>query len=147
MSAKKVSRTSTKNKGFTAEEKAAMKERAAELKAAGSREAGVKAYKAAVAGMSASDQVIAKRIHEVIMDAAPELEPRTWYGMPAYAKNEEVVCFFQPGSKFKTHYSTLGFNEAATLDDGNMWETSFAIIKLTAAEEARISKLIKKATR
>jgi uncharacterized protein YdhG (YjbR/CyaY superfamily) len=147
MSAKKVSRTSTKAKGFSDEEKAAMKERARELKAAGNRDAGIKAHKAAVAALSASDKAMANRIHEVIMAAAPELAPRTWYGMPAYARNDQVVCFFQPGSKFKTPYSTLGFSEAATLNEGNMWETSFAIMKLTTAEEERISKLIKKATR
>jgi uncharacterized protein YdhG (YjbR/CyaY superfamily) len=145
MSAKKASRTSTKNTGFTAEEKAAMKERARELKAAGNREAGLKDLQAKIAEMAPSDRATAKRIHEIVMQAAPELAPRTWYGMPAYAKDDQIVCFFQPGSKFKTRYSTLGFNEAARLDDGNMWASSFAILKLTAAEEAKIAKLIKKA--
>jgi uncharacterized protein YdhG (YjbR/CyaY superfamily) len=145
MSAKKVSRTSTKNTGFTAEEKAAMKERARELKSAGDREAGLKDLQTKIAEMAPTDRAMAKQVHEIIMAAAPDLAPRTWYGMPAYAKNDQVVCFFQPGSKFKTRYSTLGFNEAAKLDDGNMWASSFALLKLTAAEEAKIAKLIKKA--
>ena len=145
MSAKKTSRTSTKNKGFTAEEKAAMKERARELKAAGNRAAGEKDLQSKIAEMPAAERAMAKRLHELIMAAAPDLWPKTWYGMPAYAKDDQIVCFFQPASKFKARYSTLGFNERAKLDDGNMWPTSFALIKLTAAEEAKIVKLVKKA--
>lgn len=145
MSAKKASRTSTKNKGFTAEEKAAMKERARELKAAGNREAGVKDLMAKIAEMPAAERAMAKRIHELVMATAPDLAPRTWYGMPAYAKDDQIVCFFQPASKFKARYATLGFNEKAQLDDGNMWPTAFALIKLTTAEETKIVKLIKKA--
>lgn len=145
MSAKKASRTSTKNKGFTVEEKAAMKERARELKAAGNREAGEKDLQTKIAEMSPADRAMAKRLHEIVMKTAPGLMPRTWYGMPAYAKNDEIVCFFQPASKFKTRYSSLGFNESAKLDDGNMWPTAFALTKLTSAEEAKIAKLVKKA--
>ncbi len=142
--------TATKNsKGFSAEEKAAMKNRAAELKAearAGQdRAAGEKAAVEAIAAMKEPDRAIAKRLHALIKAAAPELAPKTWYGFPAYAKDGKVVCFFQPAQKFNTRYSTLGFNDTAMLDDGVMWPVAFALKSLTAAEETKITALIKKA--
>jgi uncharacterized protein YdhG (YjbR/CyaY superfamily) len=156
--AKKATKKSTKkstksapakskaSKGFSAEERAAMKERARELKAAGSKADGEKAVLAKIAEMPEPDRGMAKRLHGVIKASAPDLAPRTWYGMPAYANEEgKVVCYFTAASKFKERYATFGFNAAANLDDGNMWPTSFALEKLTAAEEAKIGKLVKKA--
>ena len=139
-----------KSKGFTAEERAAMKERAQELKAEErankDKAAGEKAVLAKVAEMPKSDRALAKRLHELITATAPALSPKTWYGMPAYANEEgKVVCYFTAASKFKERYATFGFNAAANLDDGSMWPTSFALTKLTAAEEAKIKKLVKKA--
>lgn len=140
------------NKGFTAEEKAAMKERALELKleakASKNREEGEKAVLAAVAAMKdPTDRSMGKRIHEIVTAAAPSLMPKTWYGMPAYAdKDGKVICFFQAASKFGVRYATFGFQPDAKLDDGNMWAASFALIKLTAAEEKTIIALVKKAT-
>ena len=137
--------------GFTAEERAAMKERAQELKAEAGRgkrkgkadgEADVLAK---IAEMPDADRVLAERIHALVKDTAPDLSPKTWYGMPAYAKDGKVVCFFQGSQKFKVRYSTLGFNDAANLDHGNIWPTAFALTKLTAADETKIRKLIKKA--
>ena len=130
--------------GFSNDEQAAMRERAREL-AAG--EAKVKStVLAKIAEMPEPDQAMAKRIHEIIQDSAPALVPRTWYGMPAYAdKDGKVICFFQSAHRFKSRYATFGFNDAARLDEGNMWPTSFALKKLTAAEEARIAALVKKA--
>ena len=128
-------------KGFTAEEKAAMKERARELKSAG----GESEVLEKIAEMPESDRAIAERIHAIVRATAPELAPRTWYGMPAYAKDGKVVCFFQSGSKFKTRYATLGFSDKANLDDGAMWPTAFALKKLTAAEEKKIAALVKRA--
>ena len=139
-----------KSKGFTAEERAAMKERAQELKAEErankDKAAGEKAVLAKVAEMPKSDRALAKRLHELITATAPALSPKTWYGMPAYANEEgKVVCYFTAASKFKERYATFGFNAAANLDEGSMWPTSFALTKLTAAEEAKIKKLVKKA--
>ncbi len=147
MSTKKNAQTS---KGFTAEEKAAMKARAQELKAearAGKdRAEGEKAVLAAVAAMKdPTDRSMGKRIHEIVTAAAPELMPKTWYGMPAYANADgKVICFFQAASKFGVRYATFGFQPDANLDDGNMWAASFALIKLTAAEEKKIITLVKK---
>jgi uncharacterized protein YdhG (YjbR/CyaY superfamily) len=137
--------------GFTDDERAAMKERAQELKAATPRGArGAKADGESdvlekIAEMPESDRAIAERLHAIIKASAPELSPKTWYGMPAYAKDGKVVCFFQSSHKFKTRYATFGFNDSANLDDGTMWPTAFALTKLTAADEARISELVKKA--
>ena len=142
-----------KTEGFTADEKAAMKARAQELKAearAGKdRAEGEKAILAAIAGMKDStDRSMGKRIHELVTAAAPELMPKTWYGMPAYANADgKVICFFQAASKFGVRYATFGFQPDAKLDDGNMWAASFALIKLTSAEEAKITSLVKKAMR
>ena len=137
MSAKKAK----KSNGFTAEERAAMKERARELKKAG----GEGDVLAKIAEMPKSDRAMAKRIHAIVKASAPGLSPKTWYGMPAYAKDGKVVCFFQSAHKFKSRYATFGFNDAANLDEGGMWPTSFALKKLTAAEEAKIARLVKKA--
>lgn len=147
MSPKKVTE---KTKVWSDEEKAAMRERAKEMKAEAraskNREEGEKTLLAAVAKMKEPDRSMAKRIHEIVKAAAPELMPKTWYGMPAYAdKDGKVICFFQAASKFGTRYSTFGFQPDAKLDDGNMWAASFALIKLTPAEEAKITALVKKA--
>ena len=136
------------SKGFTAEERSAMKERAQELKAerAGKNKAdGDKDVLAKIAEMREPDRAMAKRLHDIVKANAPDLAPRTWYGMPAYAQDGKVVCFFQSAAKFKSRYATLGFNDKANLDDGNMWPTAFALRKLTAAEEKGISALVKKA--
>jgi uncharacterized protein YdhG (YjbR/CyaY superfamily) len=139
--------TNAKSKGFTAEERAAMKDRARELKAeAGKGKADGEAdLLAKIAEMPAADRAMAERVHAIVKASAPALSPKTWYGMPAYARDGKVVCFFQSASKFKARYATLGFNDAAKLDDGVMWPTSFALKELTAAEEARIRALVKKA--
>jgi uncharacterized protein YdhG (YjbR/CyaY superfamily) len=135
-------------KGFTAEERAAMRERAREVKAerrgsgAGDGEADLLAK---IAEMSEADRDMAERVHALVKASAPNLEPRTWYGMPAYAKDGKVICFFQPAQKFKSRYSTLGFNDQAHLDDGNMWATAFALKQLTKADEKRIATLVKRA--
>ncbi len=134
-----------KSKGFTAEERAAMKERILEEKAAAKKANGESAVLAAIAKMPESDRSMAKRLHAIIKASAPALSPRTWYGMPAYAKGDDVVCFFQAAAKFKTRYATLGFSDEAKLDEGNMWPVAFALKELTSAEEARISALVKKA--
>ena len=133
--------------GFSADEKAAMKERAQELKAAAEGADGEKAVLAKIAEMKEPDRAMAKRLHALIKASAPSLSARTWYGMPAYAKGGEVVCFFQSGLKFKTRYSTLGFSDKAKLDDGNLWPAGFALKQLTTAEEARIAELVKRAVR
>ncbi len=138
---------SKKSKGFTDEERAAMRERAQELKA-GSRAGkadGESAVLAKIAAMPASDRAMGERLHAIIKASAPILSPRTWYGMPAYAKDGKVVCFFQSAQKFKTRYATLGFSDKANLDEGHMWPTAFALNELTAADEARIGALVKKA--
>ena len=134
-------KSTNKKEGFTAEERAAMKARARELR---SREDGESAVRAAIAAMSGSDRVMAKRLHELIKATAPELSPKTWYGMPAYAKDGKVVCFFQSAQKFKSRYATVGFSDEANLDKGAMWPTSFALTALTAADEAKIAALVKK---
>jgi uncharacterized protein YdhG (YjbR/CyaY superfamily) len=129
--------------GFTAEEKAAMKERAKELK---SRQSGLEALNEKLAEMPKADRVIAERIHAIVTENAPQLLPKTWYGQPAYANAEgKVVVFFQAADKFNTRYATLGFSEDAKLDDGSLWPTSFAVVELTPADEAMITKLVKKA--
>jgi uncharacterized protein YdhG (YjbR/CyaY superfamily) len=130
---------------FTAEERAAMRERARELKAGASRADGERDVLAKIAEMSDADRAMAERIHAIVKVNAPALAPRTWYGMPAYAREGEVVCFFKCAGKYKMRYSTLGFSDKANLDDGAMWQTEFALKALTAAEEARISALVKKA--
>ncbi|MCA1812337.1 MAG: DUF1801 domain-containing protein [Halobacteriales archaeon] len=137
------------SKGFTEEERDAMKERARELKA-GARAAKDKAdgegdVLAAIAKVADHDRAMAKRLHAIIKASAPGLAPKTWYGMPAYAKDGEVLCFFRPAQKFKTRYATLGFSDEAKLDEGNMWPTDFALKDLTATEEAKISALVKRA--
>ena len=134
-----------KPKGFSAEERAAMKERAQELKAAGDKAAGESALLAKIAEMKEPDRSMAKRLHAIITASAPALAPKTWYGMPAYARDDKVVCFFQSADKFKARYATLGFSDTANLDDGAMWPTSFALKALTAAGEAQIAALVKKA--
>lgn len=133
-------------KGFTADEKAAMKERARELKAEAEKADGESALLAKVAEMPEPDRSMAKRIHAIVKESAPNLLAKTWYGMPAYANQDgKIVCFFQNASKFNARYATLGFNDSANLDDGNMWPTAFALMRLTAAEESRIAALVKKA--
>ena len=136
-------RKQEKNQGFTAEEKAAMRARAKELKAA---EDGEKAVRAALAAMAPNDRAIGKRLHALVKENAPDLSPKTWYGMPAYANRDgKVVCFFRNATKFKERYAMFGFNDSAKLDDGSMWPIAFALKKLTKADEARIAKLVKQA--
>ena len=137
--------TAKASKGFTAEERAAMKERAQELKAAARKADGERDVLAKIAEMPEPDRALAERIHAIVKSSAPTLSPKTWYGMPAYAKGGKVVCYFQSADKFKSRYATLGFNDAANLDEGGMWPTSFAVTQLTAAEEARIAALVKQA--
>jgi uncharacterized protein YdhG (YjbR/CyaY superfamily) len=135
-----------KSKGFTAEERAAMKERAKELKAEAQKADGESALLAKIAEMPGADRLLAERVHAIVTAAAPGLSPKTWYGMPAYANGDgKVVCFFQSADKFKARYATFGFSDSANLDEGAMWPTSFALQKLTAADEARIAALVKKA--
>jgi uncharacterized protein YdhG (YjbR/CyaY superfamily) len=147
---KSTAANNTKSQGFTEEEKAAMKERAKELKAE-ARESknkadGENAVLTAIAAMQEPDRSMAARLHEIIKTNAPTLMPKTWYGMPAYAdKDGKVICFFQAASRFNVRYATFGFQPDANLDEGNMWAASFALVKLTAAEEARIAALVKKA--
>jgi uncharacterized protein YdhG (YjbR/CyaY superfamily) len=146
---KSAKRTSATEKIWTAEEKAAMKARAQEVKAEArsdkDRAAGESALLAAIAAMPESDRAMGARIHAIVKASAPGLSPKTWYGMPAYAKDGKVVCFFQSADKFKARYATLGFSDEANLDEGAMWPTSFALKELTAADEARIGALVKKA--
>ena len=138
-----------KETGFTDEEQAAIKERAKELKAEAraekDREAGESALLEKIAEMPEPDRGMAERLHEIITTNAPDLLPKTWYGMPAYAKDGKVVCFFQSAQKFNSRYATFGFNDTANLDEGNIWPTAFALTKLTVADEARIASLVKKA--
>jgi uncharacterized protein YdhG (YjbR/CyaY superfamily) len=145
--AKKGSQTSAE--GFTDEERAAMKERAKELKAEArankSKADGERDVLAKIAEMPEPDRAMAERVHTIVKASAPALSPRTWYGMPAYSKDGKVVCFFQSADKFKARYATFGFNDTANLDDGAMWPTSFALKALTAKEEAKIGALVKKA--
>ena len=155
MAARKSTKTSaktaagTKSGGFSAAEKAAMKERARELKAEErvnkDRAEGERDLLAKIAEMPPSDRALAKRIHAIVKTKAPELAPKTWYGMPAYARDGKVVCFFQSADKFKSRYATFGFSDEANIDKGAMWPTSFALQKLTAADEAKIGALVKKA--
>jgi uncharacterized protein YdhG (YjbR/CyaY superfamily) len=159
MSAKKATQKSAKSatarnktsKGFTADERAAMKARAQELKAEAraskNRAEGERDLLAAIAAMKEPDRAMAKRLHAIIEATAPTLWPKTWYGMPAYAKEGKVVCFFKSAEKFNSRYATLGFEETANLDEGNMWPTSFALTKLTDAEEKKIAALVKEAMR
>jgi uncharacterized protein YdhG (YjbR/CyaY superfamily) len=136
---------------FSAEERAAMKERAAELKAQArgkaSKEDGDREVRAKIAAMPEPDRSMAARLHDIVMATAPDLVPRTWYGMPAYSKDGDVLCFFQAASKFKARYGTFGFSDKAKLDDGHMWPTYYALAKLTSAEEKKIAALVKKAAR
>jgi uncharacterized protein YdhG (YjbR/CyaY superfamily) len=138
-----------KSKGFTDEEKAAMKERAKELKAAEradkDRAAGESDLLAKIAEMPEPDRAMATRLHAIIKASAPVLSPKTWYGMPAYARDGKIVCFFQPAQKFNTRYATFGFNDSANIDEGAMWPVAYALKELTAAEEAKIAALVKKA--
>jgi uncharacterized protein YdhG (YjbR/CyaY superfamily) len=149
--ARRTTARGDKSKGFTDEERAAMKERAQELKAEARRSRraskadGESDLLAKIAEMQGQDRVIAERLHAIIKASAPDLSPRTWYGMPAYAKDGKVVCFFQSAQKFNTRYATLGFSDAANLDEGAMWPTAFALRELTAAEEEKIGALVKKA--
>jgi len=142
-------RSSAKSEGFTAEEKAAMRERAKELKAEArrgkDRAAGESDLLAKIEEMPEADRAMARRLHEIVMQTAPDLMPKTWYGMPAYATDGKVVCFFQSAAKFGARYATFGFNDTAKLDDGAMWPTSFALKKLTAADEKKLAALVKKA--
>jgi uncharacterized protein YdhG (YjbR/CyaY superfamily) len=134
-----------KSKGFTAEERAAMKERAKEQKAEAQKADGERDVLAKIAEMQGPDRTMAERLHEIVKADAPELSPKTWYGMPAYAKDGKVVCFFQSAEKFNTRYATFSFSDKANLDEGVMWPTSFALKKLTATEEAKIGALVKRA--
>jgi uncharacterized protein YdhG (YjbR/CyaY superfamily) len=154
MSARKATQKSTKKSpaagkkstGFSAEERAAMKERAQELKAEARKADGESALLAKVAEMKGSDKAMARRLHEIVKASAPALLPKTWYGMPAYANKEgKVVCYFQSAEKFNSRYATFGFSDEANIDDGAMWPTSFALKELTAADEAKIKKLVKRA--
>jgi uncharacterized protein YdhG (YjbR/CyaY superfamily) len=144
-SAKSTAATNKTSKGFTAEERAAMKERAQELKAETRKAEGEKDVLAKIAEMPEPDRALAERLHAIVKASAPALSPKTWYGMPAYAKDGKVVCFFQSAEKFKSRYATFGFSDEAKLDKGAMWPTSFALKELTAAEEAKIGALVKKA--
>ncbi len=144
-SAKSTTATGKKSAGFTDEEKAAMRERVRELKAAAGEAEGEQAVLAKLATMPARDRAIGERLHAIIRANAPGLTPRLWYGMPAYAKDGQVVCHYQNAAKFKTRYGTIGFSDEANLDDGSMWPVVFALPELTAADEARIAALLKKA--
>jgi uncharacterized protein YdhG (YjbR/CyaY superfamily) len=143
-----VRKTAKESEGFTAAERAAMRERAKELKAEAraskDRAEGERDVLAKIAEMPKADRVIAERIHEIVTTNAPGLSPKTWYGMPAYSKDGKIVCFFKSADKFKSRYATLGFEEAANLDQGAMWPTSFALTELTASDEAKIAALVKK---
>ncbi|MBI2617555.1 DUF1801 domain-containing protein [Candidatus Gottesmanbacteria bacterium] len=143
--AKSATAINKKFKGFTDEERAAMKERAQELKAEASGQDGERAVLAKIAEMPEPDRTMAKRLHTIIKTSVPTLSPKTWYGMPAYAKDGKVVCFFQSAYKFKSRYATFGFSDEANLDEGAIWPTSFALKELTATEEAKIKALVKKA--
>ena len=142
--AKTTSSVSKEFKGFTEEERVAMRERIQELKGADKAD-GESAVLSKIAEMPEPDRTMGRRLHALIKASTPPLIPRLWYGMPAYAKDDKVVCFFQPASKFKTRYATLGFSDKANLDEGAMWPAAFALMELTAAEEARIAALVKKA--
>ena len=155
MSAKKATQKPTKStsakgktaRGWTPEERAAAKAYAQEQKAEARGANDERAALAAIAAMPKADRVMAERFHAIVKASAPDLAPKTWYGMPAYAKEGKVVCFFQSADKFKSRYATFGFNDDANLDEGNMWPTSFALTKLTPADEKKIAALVKKAVR
>ena len=151
MAGKKTAKNATRNTGQTvglsAEEKAALKETIADQKAAARGLEGEKALLAKIAAMKEPDRGMAKRIHAIVKANAPTLSPTTWYGMPAYSKNGKAILFFQDAAKFKARYATFGFNDNASLDEGNMWPTSYALTKLTAADEEKIAALVKKAAR
>ena len=144
-SAKRTTASNKTSKGFSAEERAAMKERAKEVKAAEDRAEGEREVLAKIDEMRAPDRTLAKRLHAIITASAPALSPKTWYGMPAYAKGGKIVCFFQSAQKFNSRYAMLGFNDTANLDEGGMWPTYFALKELTAGGEAKIAALVKKA--
>jgi len=144
-SAKNSTATKKRYEGFTDEEKDAMKDRVQEQKVASRKADGESEVLAKIAEMREPDRAMARRLHAIIKTSAPALSPRTWYGMPAYAKDGKVLCFFQSAQKFKTRYATFGFNDAAKLDEGAMWPIAFALTKLTADDEARIGALVKKA--
>ncbi len=144
---KRTTAKAPKYEGLSKDEIAAMKETIRERKAAARGEDQEQAVLEKIASMPQPDRAMAERIHEIVRASAPDLEPKTWYGMPAYAKDGKVVCFFQSGQKFKSRYATLGFQDAASLDEGRMWPTSFALTGLTASEEKTISALVKKAVR
>ncbi len=140
-----MSQSAKKSQGFTPEERAAMKARAKELKAASDKEEAESAVLDSIAEMPEPDRSMARRVHEIVSDSAPSLSPKTWYGMPAYAKDGKVVCFYQSADKFKSRYAMLGFSDAAHLDEGAMWPAYYALKELTPAVEARIVELVKKA--
>jgi uncharacterized protein YdhG (YjbR/CyaY superfamily) len=146
---KSTTKKDKSSKGFTPEERAAVRARARELKAeeraSRNRAAGESDLLASIAAMPEADRTLAERIHALLTDSAPDLWPKTWYGMPAYARDDKVVCFFKSADKFKSRYATLGFSDQASLDDGTMWPTEFALTELTAANEAKIVALVKKA--
>jgi hypothetical protein len=148
-SARSTTAINNKSSGFTDEERAAMKERAKELKAEAraskNKAEGESDVLTKIAEMPEPERTMARRLHEIILASAPVLSPKTWYGMPAYARDGKIVCFFQSAQKFNTRYATLGFNDTAHIDEGAMWPTAYALTELTAAEEARISALVKKA--
>src|SRR5215212_5431744 len=145
MAEKKPAKKGKADTGFTEEERDAMRERARELKAGAGKADGERDVLAKIAAMQEPDRAMAKRLHAIIKASAPALSPRTWYGMPAYAKGGKVVCFFQSAQKFNTRYATFGFSDTATLDEGAMWPVAFALKELTATDEARIGALVKKA--
>jgi uncharacterized protein YdhG (YjbR/CyaY superfamily) len=145
--AKRATSTATPSKGFSPEEKAAARERVRELKAEAAKADGLTELLAAIAKMQEPDRGIAKKVHALITAAAPNLAPKTWYGMPAYTKDGSVICYFQNAGKFKVRYQTIGFSDKAKIDDGAMWPIQYAISKLTATEEAKITALVKKAVR
>ena len=138
-------KTTSDSESFTKEERAAMKERAKELKASKNKEEAEAEVLAKIAAMAQPDRLLAMRIHEIVKEVAPQLEPKTWYGMPAYSKNGKAVLFFQDAGKFKSRYSTLGFNDSASLDQGQFWPTAFALLSMTPAIEKEIAELVKKA--
>ncbi len=144
-SARSTAATGKKFTGFTDEERVAMRERVQELKAAGGKADEERSVLAKIAEMPEPDRRMAERLHAIVKASAPALSPKLWYGMPAYARDDKVVCFFQSAQKFKTRYATFGFSDKANLDDGALWPTAFALTEMTAAEEARISALVKKA--
>jgi uncharacterized protein YdhG (YjbR/CyaY superfamily) len=145
--AKRTTAPRNSSSKFTADERAAMKERAKELKAEAARADGEEALRAAIAKMKGKDRTMAERVHAIVTASAPELSPKTWYGMPAYAKDGEVLCFYQDAGKFKTRYATFGFTDAAKLDQGDLWPVTFALKELSAAEEKKLGALLKKAVR